>query len=136
MEFNLQLAGALLIFLSLLHVVFPRYFKWDKEFAQVSLINRQMMYIHAFFISLMVLLMGILCLTSATELINTRLGSTISLGLGVFWLIRLLFQFFGYSARHWKGRPKETFIHVLFSLLWVYLCFVFFSVYFLPARHR
>jgi len=136
MEFNLQFTGTLLIMLSLLHIAFPRYFKWEKEFAQVSLINRQMMYIHTFFISLTVLMMGILCLTSAGEMINTRLGNDIALGLGVFWLIRLLFQFFGYSTRHWKGKGKETFIHVLFSILWIYLCFVFFTVYFLPSRHQ
>jgi hypothetical protein len=131
MKFNLQLAGALLVMLSLLHIVFPRYFKWDKEFAQVSPINRQMMYIHAFFISLVVLMMGILCLTSAGELMHTKLGNDIALGLGIFWLIRLLFQFFGYSTLHWKGKRKETCIHVLFSVLWIYLCIVFFAVYLL-----
>ena len=46
----------------------------------------------------LVVLMGLLCLTSAAELIETNLGKKISLKLGVFWTVRLFIQFFGYST--------------------------------------
>jgi hypothetical protein len=72
--------------LSLVHLIFPKYFNWKEELKSLSLINKQMMTIHTFFIALVVFLMGLLCLTSATELIETRLGKTISLGLGIFWV--------------------------------------------------
>jgi len=78
----------------------------------------------------MVLLMGLLCLTSANELITTKLGHHISLGLGVFWTFRLLVQFFGFSSKIWKGKVFETTIHILSSLLWLYLSVLFFSVYY------
>lgn len=84
-----------------------------------------MMYVHTFFIGLIVFLMGLLCLTSAEDLINTRLGKRITLGLGIFWTCRLLIQFFGYSSKLWKGKRFETAVHIFFSLLWAYLSVVF-----------
>ncbi len=128
MQFHLKLIGVLLIALALVHVVFPKYFNWNKELSFLSLINKQMMTIHTFFIALTVFLMGLLCLTSSNELIDTNLGKRISLGLGIFWTIRLLVQFFGYSSKHWKGKSFETFVHVLFTLLWMYLGFIFISI--------
>lgn len=118
--------------LALIHVIFPKYFNWDKELRTLSLVNRQMMIIHTFFIALTVFLMGLLCLTAATELTSTGLGRKISLGLGIFWTIRLVVQFFGYSKELWKGKRFETIIHILFSLLWVYLSGLFLIIYFNP----
>jgi hypothetical protein len=128
MQLQLELIGALLIVLALLHAGFARYFDWRREFAIVSLINRQMMYVHTFFIAFAVLLMGVLCLTSAAELVGTALGRRVALGMGVFWLARLLIQFFGYSATLWRGKRFETSIHILFALLWAYLSGVFLLV--------
>ncbi|QKG56733.1 hypothetical protein GKZ68_08925 [Hymenobacter sp. BRD128] len=128
MQLQLEFIGALLLVLALLHAGFAWYFDWRREFAVVSLINRQMMYVHTFFIALAVGLIGLLCLTSAAELVGTPLGRRVALGLGIFWLARLLTQFFGYSAALWRGKQFETIVHVLFSLLWTYLAVVFFRV--------
>lgn len=84
-----------------------------------------MMYAHTFFIGLTVLLMGMLCLTAAKDLTENPFGRKISLGLGIFWTWRLIFQFFVYSAELWKGKKFETVVHVLFSFLWFYLSAVF-----------
>ncbi len=93
MEIHFKVIGVLLIGLALVHVVFPKYFNWDRELKPLSQINRQMMIIHTFFIALIVFLMGLLCLTSSTEIVETNLGKKISLGLGVFWTVRLFVQF-------------------------------------------
>ena len=53
------------------------------------------------------------------------LGRKLALGLALFWFCRLVIQFFGYSSSLWKGKPRETAIHVLCSLLWVSLTAVF-----------
>jgi len=128
MQLQLKFIGALLVVLALLHAGFAWYFDWRREFAVVSLINRQMMYVHTFFIALAVLLMGLLCLTSAAELMGTPLGRRVALGLGLFWLARLLIQFFGYSATLWRGKRFETIVHVVFSLLWAYVSGIFLAV--------
>jgi hypothetical protein len=96
----------------------------------MSQINRQMFYIHSYFIALVLFLMGVLCLTSAFDLLNTDLGRRISLGFAVFWITRLVVQFVGYSSKLWKGKRFETGIHILFSLFWIYFSTVFLLIYF------
>ncbi len=125
METHIRIIGVLLMVLAIVHIIFPKYFNWINELTSISLINRQMMYVHTFFIALGVFLMGLLCLTSSNDLIGTKLGQRITLGLGIFWLCRLAIQFFGYSSKLWKGKVFETRMHILFSLLWIYLSVVF-----------
>jgi hypothetical protein len=129
MALHLNIIGWTLTILALVHGIFPRYFNWKSEFKNVSLINREMMYIHTFFIAFGVLLMGILCITSATDLVETKLGKTVSLGLSIFWTTRLIIQFFGYSSALWKGKTFETIVHILFTFFWAYLSIVFFLVW-------
>lgn len=129
MELHLNVIGFLLIVLALIHAVFPKYFNWTNELSAISLINRQMMYVHTLFIALIVLLMGLLCLVSPKDIIETALGNKLALGLCIFWTVRLGTQFFGYSPKLWRGRKFETTIHILFSFLWTYLSVVFFVVY-------
>lgn len=113
-----------------MHSAFAKYFNWGNELKLISLINKQMMEVHTFFIALVVFLMGLLCITSAPELIDTPFGKKISLGLGLFWLARLYVQFFVYSPALWKGKKFETTVHVLFSVLWIYLSAIFLTNYF------
>lgn len=86
------------------------------------------MYVHTFFIALTVALMGFLCLTSANALIETQLGNKLALGLGAFWSIRLIVQFFGYSHKLWKGKIFEFTVHVVFSCFWIYASTIFWIV--------
>lgn len=130
MTFHLHIIGVMLIVLAIFHGGFPRYFKWRDECGSLSLINRQLMYVHTFFLALMLLLMGVLCLTSANELVETRLGKRLSLGFGIFWLFRWIFQFFIYSSELWRGKLFETTMHILFALLWTYFSAIFFLIYF------
>jgi hypothetical protein len=129
MELQLKVVGILLILLALIHAVFPKYFNWPIELKGLSLINKEMMYVHLFFIGLMVLLMGLLCLTSSKELIETPLGNKLVLGMSVFWATRLIIQFFGYSSSLWKGKRFETAIHIVFSIIWLYLSILFFVIF-------
>ncbi len=129
MEIHLKFIGVLLILLSIVHIGFPKYFNWKTEFQNVSLINKQMMYVHTFFVAFFVLLMGVFVLFFAEEIIFSKLGKIISLGFSIFWFTRLLFQFFVYSPKLWKGKKFETFMHILFSILWSYLSLIFFIVY-------
>lgn len=128
MQLHLKAIGILLISLGLVHVIFPKYFNWKAELKSLSLINRQVMMVHTFFIALAVILMGLLCLTSANELVETPLGKKVSLGFGIFWTSRLLIQLFGYSSQLWKGKKFETFIHIVFTSTWIYLSVIFLTV--------
>ena len=128
MELHLKIIGYLLIILALIHVIFPIYFKWKTELAPLQLINRQLMYVHTFFVALTVFFMGLLCVIATDDLIHTKLGKQISLGFAIFWAIRLFFQFFVYSSKLWRGKTFETIIHLLFSSLWIYLTTIFYRI--------
>jgi hypothetical protein len=121
----IQLIGYGLILLALIHAIFPKVFDWKNELATLTLINRQLMTVHTFFIALVVFLMGVLCITSAHELLTTDLGKRILGGLAIFWGIRLVTQLFWYSPQLWKGKPRETAIHILFIAIWASITTIF-----------
>lgn len=130
MELHLKIIGFILVLLSVVHLIFPKYFNWKQELSSLNLINKQLMYVHTFFVALMVLLMGILCICCSADLVHTTLGKQLSFGLFIFWGCRLFFQFFVYSPALWKGKAFETVVHIAFSLLWTYLSVVFFTIYY------
>ena len=115
--------------LAFIHIIFPKYFNWKTELQHLSLMNKQMMTVHTFFIALNVFLMGLLCFTSANDLTQTDLGKNISLGLGAFWTIRLFFQLFVYSSKLWRGKVMETTVHIIFTGFWTYLSVVFVLIF-------
>lgn len=121
----LEITGLLLIALALLHAAFPKRFDWKRDLASTSLLTRQIFYVHTFFVALVVFLMGLLCLTSARDLLDTALGKKITAGFCVFWCLRLLVQWFGYSPQLWRGKVFETAVHILFSAIWIYLTLLF-----------
>ncbi|MCY0978632.1 hypothetical protein PGH12_04440 [Chryseobacterium wangxinyae] len=129
MHIHFVIIVILFIILALIHIIFPKYFDWENEFKSLSLINRQIMKVHTIFIAFTVLLMGLLLITSSNELLETNLGKKIIFGLAIFWTFRLIIQFFGYSAKLWKGKLFETTVHITFSLLWFYISFVFWIAY-------
>jgi hypothetical protein len=128
MELHLKIIGYTLVILAFIHAIFPKYFNWKEELASLSLINKQMMEVHTFFVAFTVFLIGLLCISSTNDLINSSLGQRICLGFSVFWGIRFLFQFFVYSPKLWKGKTFETTIHILASIFWAYLTIVFFLI--------
>ena len=130
MELHLRIIGWLMLVLAFVHIGFPRYFNWRKELQHLQLVNRQVMQVHTFFIALIVLLMGVLCLVISPGEINSPLGKKLMFGLFVFWTLRLLVQFFWYSPKLWRGRIFETIVHCVFSLLWTYFSVIFFVCWF------
>ncbi len=134
MDALLKTAGGILVGLAVLHAFFHSYFKWKEELRTITLLTRQIHYTHTFFIALIVLLNGLLYLTCTADLLTTPLGQRISLGFFIFWACRLILQFFGYSSSLWRGKPFETAMHILFSLLWLFLTLVFGLAAFGPLK--
>ena len=125
MEVHFTIIGILLIFLSLIHFGFPKKFNWALELTNLSLINRQIMQAHTFFIALIVFLNGLLFISLQKELTTpSPLSKAISFGLLLFWGIRCFAQHFFYSSLLWKGKKFETTVHILFSFFWIYILMV------------
>lgn len=131
--FQLQAVGVFEIVLALTHLAFPRRFDWRTETARLSLLNRQIFYVHTFFICVVLILFGLLNLTCTTELLTrSSLAKFVLAGVTVFWVLRWLFQFFVYDRRLWKGNRFNTSMHVVFASLWTY----FAGVYGLALWHQ
>jgi hypothetical protein len=125
LSIHLQIIGWLLLLLSIVHVGFPQKFKWKLELANLTLVNRQLMYVHTFFVAVVVLLNGLLFIFCSNELTEqTRLARFIDIGLLIFWLLRWIFQHFVYSPKLWRGQRFETISHILFTIFWTYIVVV------------
>jgi hypothetical protein len=119
---HLHIVGALLMTLGLSHLFFNRYFGWEKELKSVSLLTRQIFFVHTFFIGLGVMLAGAGSFFYAGALLRPdMLSRAILSAMVAFWLCRLLAQFFAYNTAIWKGNRFRTFMHVLFGTLWIYV---------------
>jgi hypothetical protein len=119
---HLKVVGALLLVLGLAHTMFGRYFQWKKELARLSLLTRQIFLVHCFFIALLVVMIGACSLFCTNALLESgALSRVVLTGLVVFWLSRLVFQFFVYDPAIWRGRRFYTTMHVVFSIFWIYV---------------
>lgn len=126
LEGLLRLAGLSLILLALMHLFLPARLGWIEDFAKVSHLNRQIFYVHCFFVCLVLVFMGLLGLVWPQALLQpTPLGLLVCGGLAIFWILRLLSQFFIYSDQHWKGKRFETVAHFFFSGLWSFYASLF-----------
>lgn len=129
MTYLIQGVGILQIGLAILHLLFPARFNWREETARLSLLNRQIFYVHTFFVCLILVLFGLLSLFFASELLRgDSFSRAISGGISAFWFMRLLAQLFVYDSALWKGKAFETTVHIAFIFLWIGLT----SVYAVP----
>jgi hypothetical protein len=119
---HLQVVGALLMVLGASHVFFNRYFGWERELETVSLLTRRIFFVHTFFIGLGVALAGAGSFFCANALLrHEALSRAILAGMAIFWLFRLLAQFFAYDSAIWRGDRFRTIMHAAFALLWCYV---------------
>jgi len=119
---QLRVVGILLMLLGMSHVFFDHYFGWRKELASVSLLTRDVFFVHTFFIGLGVMMAGAGSFLCANALLQpTALSRAVLAGMAMFWLCRLLAQWFVYDAVIWRGDRFRTFMHVVFSGLWIYV---------------
>lgn len=126
---HLRLVGATMLVLAASHRYYRKRFAWAEETARLSLINREIFYVHALFIVLVLVLNGSLCLFAPEALLEpTRLGRLVAGGLTFFWGTRLAVQLFVYDRNLWRGRRFETAVHVLFTVVWTYFTVVFAGV--------
>ena len=125
-ELHLRIAGAMQIALALLHLDFGRRFHWREELARVSLLNRQMFYVHTFFLCVVLALIGSLSLFAPAALLEpSRLARLVLGGIAGFWALRLFCQWFVYDRSLWRGHTFHTVMHVVFTLMWTYFVAVY-----------
>jgi hypothetical protein len=126
LEVHPRVVGMLLLMLAGLNVLLPRRFGWGTELAKLSLLTRQIFIVHCVFIFLVLVMMGVLSAVFAPLLMGrTPLATVVLSGLTVFWVVRLLMQFFFYSPKLWQGNRFNTVMHIVFSCVWIYVSTVY-----------
>lgn len=124
LSLHLNAVGLILLGLGAVHVVLPRALQWNHELADASPLNREVSYVHCYFIGLACLLWGLLPLTAGSALLErspvTRL---VLIGAVTFWASRLAIQLVVFN-RHARESVSWCVVSGAGTLLWLYLTVV------------
>jgi hypothetical protein len=126
LSLNLRVAGLVILALAAAYPIYPRYFRWREELQSVSLLTRQIFFVHCGFIVMLLVLQGLLLLVAPEALIEPSSAAlALLIGATAFWFYRLIAQLFIYDRRLWIGNRLHTVVHVCFTAVWCYLSGVF-----------
>lgn len=118
---NLTVAGALLVALGALHIALPAVLGWQRQLAGASRLNREISYVHCFFIGLACVLWGLLPLTAASQLLQPgRVTRLVLIGAVAFWASRLIIQLAVFN-RHARQSAAWLALSTAGTVLWLYL---------------
>lgn len=83
----------------LLHLFFWRLLKWNEQLKRVSPINSAIVQTLNICLTFVFFLVAYCFYFSPTEIKTTDLGSTLLIGMGLFWLIRAILQIYLYEMK-------------------------------------
>lgn len=122
LEIHLRIAGLIILLLAVVYPIYPRHLGWREQLARVSLLVRNIFVVHVGFILLLLWLQGILLTFFPQVLLeHSSAGKALLIGIVAFWFYRLVAQLFIFDRRTWQGQRLNTLVHVIFTVLWVYL---------------
>jgi O-antigen/teichoic acid export membrane protein len=119
----IQIAGAVQLAIGLANLPLASRLQYRKNLAGASEIVRQVFYVHAAYIVLVVLGFAALSLLFPEELVSGRpLGRFLSTFLAIFWLLRVPIQLFYYPV---EIRRQNRLADVIFLVAFAFLAIVF-----------
>jgi len=116
----LLVAGGMQLSIAALNLFLVSLLKWKEELARMPLLLQEVFRVHAWFISITLAIFGVITCRFVDEFAAGRnlIAQWLSVGIGLFWLIRTILQVTYYSGSHWRGQLGRTMIHV--TLLIIY----------------
>ncbi len=119
----IQIAGAVQLAIGLANLPLASRLQYRKNLAGASEMVRQIFYVHAAYIVLVVLGFAALSLLFPTELVSGRpLGRFLSTFLAIFWLLRVPIQLFYYPV---EIRRQNRLADVIFIVAFAFLAVIF-----------
>lgn len=120
LETGLVLAAVGQFCIAMLNLALIRIMGWKPDLARVSLLVREVFQIHAWFISLTLLIFAAFTARFAGEMAagEELVYRWVACSIGLFWAVRSVLQVAYYSGSHWRGIASRTAVHVI--LLVVY----------------
>ena len=115
--------------IAVLNLYLVRLLSWKEELDGMSPLLREVFNVHKHFISITLVLFGVLTLGFADELAegSNELGRWLALGIGIFWGIRAVMQWTYYSWDHWRGKPGRTVIQWVLTICYGGCALVYFT---------
>jgi hypothetical protein len=129
-QFNIngliQIAGLAQIVLVLGSLAVPRILNWRIELAKVQPLIKQMFWTYAAYILVINLCFGLLSLLAYNDLLNGSLLALLVTGfIAVYWISRVLIQFFYFDRKGFPAGPQHKFAEVLLVSLFIFLSIVY-----------
>jgi hypothetical protein len=120
MEMALIGCAVIQIAVAVLNLFLVRILGWTSDLERMSLLPRQVFHVHVVFISMTLLIFGVLTVRFHDIMAGglDPVASWLAGGIALFWGIRTVMQVTYYSASHWRGKTALTIAHV--SLLLAY----------------
>ena len=127
MKETLYIAAVAQLPVTVLNLFLVRIMKWEEEVARMPQLVREVFHVHAWFITITLVIFGVVTIRFVGELAagTNDLGRWLVAGIGIFWLIRWLMQFFYYDSSHWRGKRAETIVHIVLIFLYGFLAGVY-----------
>jgi len=129
MQLFLYGAATLQVGVAVLNLFLVRILNWHEELARMPLLLRQVVRVHAWFISITLAIFGVLTWRFAADIASkaSPVCRWLAACIGLFWGVRTILQVAYYSSSHWQGNPSRTCIHGLLLILYgglatIYLC--------------
>lgn len=129
LELCLRLAAVAQLGVVLLNLFLVRLMDWQRDLNAMPLLIREVFQILRYFISITLLLFGVLTWRFAGEIATAAhpLCVWLAIGIGVFWAVRSILQWSHYSSVHWRGDRIRTVIHWMLFLGYGGLATVYFT---------
>lgn len=117
LEFLLMAAAVGQLAIATLNLFLERLLGWGDDLAKMSPLVRDVFHVHKYFISITLLIFGVITLGFADELAvgSNDLGRWLALGIAFFWAVRAVMQWAYYSWDHWKGQPGRIAVHLILT---------------------
>ena len=120
LETVLQIVAIAQLAIAFLNLFLVRLLDWRGEVAKMPLLLREVFHVHLWFISITLLIFGVITWQFAPEIATgtAEIGRWLAAGIGLFWALRTILQVTYYSSSHWRGNPGRTTAHVLLLLVY------------------
>jgi hypothetical protein len=121
LRLNLEIVGGVLITLGTSHLALPRILGWQHGLATLGRLDREVSYVHSYFIGLACVLWGLFPLLAGHELlVRGSITSLVLVGATIFWVSRLIVQLIVFN--HHASDSAAWFIASIGgTLLWLWI---------------
>jgi len=116
----LKIVAVLQLGVAVLNLFLTRLLKSQEDLDKMSLLPRQVFNVHSWFVSIMLVIFGVLTFRFADQMVSGQSEPAlwIAAAAGIFWGIRTVIQMVYYSPSHWWGKTGRTVIHVVLLLVY------------------